>query len=70
MLALLQSAIDHHQANRLDAAERLYRHLLGVEPGHADALHLLGVLLHQRGLHAQAVELIERALSVNPGAAT
>jgi tetratricopeptide (TPR) repeat protein len=65
----MQTAVGHHQAGRLDQAELLYRQVLDADPAHADALHLLGVVTHQRGLHAQAIPLIERAVELNPGAA-
>jgi tetratricopeptide (TPR) repeat protein len=67
---ILQTAIRHHQEGRLDQAEALYRGLLRANPVHADALHLLGVISHQRGRHREAVELIERALALHPGTAT
>jgi predicted O-linked N-acetylglucosamine transferase (SPINDLY family) len=56
----------HHQAGRLNEAERIYRQILAREPGHADALHLLGVIGTQTGRHELAVELIRRALTVRP----
>jgi tetratricopeptide (TPR) repeat protein len=65
-LALLQTAVNHHQANQLEQAEGLYRQILTSDPNHADALHLLGVIAHQRGQHQAAVELIERAIQLNP----
>ncbi|MDB5309422.1 MAG: yrrB 7 [Gemmataceae bacterium] len=66
---ILQAAIAHHQAGRLDQAERLYHDLLKVRPDHPDALHLLGVVSHQRGVHHLAVEQIGRAVALNPGVA-
>ena len=57
----LQTALDHHQAGRLTEAERIYRQVLQVEPRNVDALHLLGLVAHQLGINAQAVELIESA---------
>ena len=47
------------------AAEDLYRQILQTEPEHADSLHLLGVIAHQRGDHKKAVELINRAINLN-----
>jgi tetratricopeptide (TPR) repeat protein len=65
----LQTAISHHQAGRLNQAEALYRQILNQEPRHPDALHLLGVIAQQRGRPAQAIEMIERAVALNPGQA-
>jgi protein O-GlcNAc transferase len=52
----------HHQAGRLERAEALYRKALERDPGHAEALHLLGVVAYQRGDFEAAITLIERAL--------
>ncbi|MGA1858141.1 tetratricopeptide repeat protein [Azospirillum sp. 11R-A] len=62
-------ALRHHQDGALDAAEPLYRRVLQAEPLHADALHLLGVLNHQRNNNLQAVELIAKAVDLAPGVA-
>ncbi|CAO3402158.1 tetratricopeptide repeat protein [Azospirillum palustre] len=62
-------ALRHHQNGALDAAEPLYRRVLRAEPLHADALHLLGVLNHQRNDNLQAVELIAKAVDLAPGVA-
>ena len=55
-----------HGAGRLDAAEALYRGLLAERPDEPDALHLYGVLLAQRGRHAEAYASIARAVAVSP----
>jgi len=60
---LLKAALRHHDAGRLTDAESLYRQLLSEDPRNVDAMHLLGVIAHQRGDHAYAVELISRALA-------
>jgi predicted O-linked N-acetylglucosamine transferase (SPINDLY family) len=59
-------AIQQHQAGRLEDAESAYRQILKVEPQHADAWHLLGVIRSQTGDHARAVEFISRALEMKP----
>jgi protein O-GlcNAc transferase len=61
----LAVALQCHQAGRLPEAEQIYRQILAVEPNHADALHLLGVIAHQQGKCSAAVEYIERAIGLN-----
>jgi len=61
--------LTHHQAGRLPEAEALYRQILQGQPNHPDALHLLGVLVHQAGKHEMAVEYISRAIALQPAAA-
>ncbi len=63
--AWLVKADDLHLKGRLDEAEALYRKILAADPRHAQALHLLGVLSHQRGNPMAAVDLIGRAISVS-----
>jgi tetratricopeptide (TPR) repeat protein len=47
-------------------AETIYARILTVQPDHFDCLHLLGVISHQRGHHAEAVQRIDVALKRNP----
>lgn len=65
----LAAAIAHHQGGRLAEAERLYRRILDVEPGHPDALHLLGLIAHGVGQHESALRLIREATEVRPDVA-
>jgi len=58
-------ALRHHQAGRLNEAERLYRQILQVDSRHAHALHLLGVLAHQVSRNDIAVDLIVKAIALN-----
>lgn len=62
----LHSAIESHRAGRLSEAASLYRDVLLTEPRNAEALHLLGVLMHQIGQMQTAVELISRAVEIRP----
>ncbi|MCL4791753.1 MAG: tetratricopeptide repeat protein [Gammaproteobacteria bacterium] len=64
--ALLSQAAGLHQSGQLDLAEPLYRELLRLQPGHGDALHLLGVLRYQQRDPVAAVQLIEAALKIIP----
>ncbi|MGO9919094.1 MAG: tetratricopeptide repeat protein [Isosphaeraceae bacterium] len=60
------TALQHHQAGRLEAAGRIYRQILVAEPTHADALHLFGIVNAQTGHRQLAVECIRRALTLRP----
>ncbi len=61
----LAKALKHHQAGDLQEAERLYRRVIRRDRGHADALHLLGVLAHQQRKSTDAVNYISRAIAAN-----
>lgn len=63
---LIDQALVHHAAGRLDEAEVLYRQVLAREPEHPVALHLLGVASSQQGSKDVAVGLISRAIAKNP----
>ena len=63
---LLANALALHQAGRLAEAEKVYRQVLDIQSDQFDSLHLLGVILFQRGDPAAAVEQIDRALKGNP----
>jgi len=63
---LLATAINQHRAGQLAEAERTYRQILQNNPAHPDSLHLLGIIAHQRGDHANAVDLIRRAIAGKP----
>jgi tetratricopeptide (TPR) repeat protein len=65
----LSLALEQHRRGFLDEAARLYGQVLAARPGHADALHLLGVVAYQRGEYARAAEWIAGAIARNPGAA-
>jgi tetratricopeptide (TPR) repeat protein/SAM-dependent methyltransferase len=58
-------AFEHHQAGRLDEAERLYRQMLAADPRHAESLNMLGVVTFQKGNPKLAIELISQAITLN-----
>jgi predicted O-linked N-acetylglucosamine transferase (SPINDLY family) len=66
---MLDRALQHHRAGRVQEAEALYRQILQAQPRHPNALHLLGLIAHQVGQHGAAVDLISQAIAVNPAAA-
>jgi tetratricopeptide (TPR) repeat protein len=66
MQDVLTTAIEMHQGGRLGEAATLYQRVLSQEKENPVALHLLGVLHHQRGDHTRAIELIGRAVALKP----
>ncbi|HZS63927.1 MAG TPA: tetratricopeptide repeat protein [Xanthobacteraceae bacterium] len=68
-LDILRRALELQNRGELGEAERLYNQVLAANPENFDALHLLGILCHQRGDSTRAVELLEAALKVNPNSA-
>lgn len=62
----LRLAVKLHRDKVYDGAEELYRRILEVAPGVADAHHFLGVLCHDRGRSTEGVEHIRRAIALVP----
>jgi predicted TPR repeat methyltransferase len=62
----LDVALKHHRSGRLQKAKALYRKILKVDPRNADALHMLGLLLHQQNDHEAAIRLFSRAIEYGP----
>jgi Tfp pilus assembly protein PilF len=63
---LMQLAIEHEQAGRLDEAERLLRLVVSEAALHHPAHHLLGIVAFKQGRVGEAVELIERSIALAP----
>lgn len=66
----LREAIDmgmkHHLAGRLDEAAAIYEQIMQAHPQQPEAIHLLGVIALQKGQYGMAVELINRAIDLQP----
>ena len=62
----LDVALKHHRSGRLQKAKALYRKILKLDPGNADALHMLGLLLHQQNDHETAIRLFNQAIEHGP----
>ncbi len=58
-------ATQHQAQGHLQQAEHLLRQILQVQPQHAFALHLLGIVAHQAGKPELAIELISQAVRHN-----
>lgn len=63
---MLAEAFALQQAGRLAEAEKAYKQILATQPDHFDSLHLLAIIFHRRGDHAQALRHIDLALRINP----
>lgn len=63
---LLSDGLRAHRSGVLARAEALYRQALLINPKHADALHLLGVVLLQRGQAAEAIAPLTAAIDQAP----
>jgi tetratricopeptide (TPR) repeat protein len=63
-----ESALTAHRSGQLDQAEQAYREIIATQPRHADALHLLGLLVEQRGDAHEAERLIRAAVGVREDA--
>ena len=66
MQELIEQAVELHQSGQLGQAQQIYQKILAKDQENASALHLLGVLHHQQGDHAKAVELIGKAVAIRP----
>jgi protein O-GlcNAc transferase len=64
--ARIREAVSLHTRGRLAEAETLYREVLRRQPDNFDATHLLGVIEMQQGRSGPAIELLSRAVSLNP----
>ena len=63
---LLEMAVGLHQAGELARARGFYEQIIEQDPGHADALHFLGLACFQAGDGDRALELIRRAIGQKP----
>lgn len=61
-----REAVRLHDRGRTHLARALYRAILEVQPDHADALHLLGVVESQSGNPRAGIDLIGRSIAISP----
>jgi predicted O-linked N-acetylglucosamine transferase (SPINDLY family) len=57
--------VEAHRQGQLQEAQKLYGKVLKSDPGHFDALRLLGILHYQQGQFPEALRLIAGALKTN-----
>jgi protein O-GlcNAc transferase len=63
---MLLAAIEHQRAGRHGPAEALYRAVLAMEPGHAQALFLYGLLQLDSDQSHEAVATLQAAVAARP----
>ena len=63
---LMARAAEHHAAGQLEEAERLCRQVLQKDPGHVDALRMLGLIAAAAGDLDEAENLLRQALAGAP----
>lgn len=66
---LLQQAARQQQIGNLPETERLLHTLLRIQPDHARALHLLGIVYYQSGQPQRALDLLAQAITHAPDCA-
>jgi len=64
--ALYNAGRAEHRAGRLAAAEQQLLQVVEIDPRHADAWHLLGVVYYQSGRLPEAITRYRRALALTP----
>lgn len=66
--SILQNGLVHHRAGRLAEAEALYGQAKAAAPKNFDVLFLCGLMARQQNRVAEAIDLLSRALKLNPSA--
>src|SRR4051794_13849285 len=61
-------AHDHYSAGRFREAEAVLLQILSVLPDQPDSIQLLGVVTHNLGRGRTGIELVRRAIDLNPTA--
>jgi tetratricopeptide (TPR) repeat protein len=67
--AKFKAAIALHGQGKLAEAAKLYDEIIGQDKAHFAALHGLGAIAYQTGNLQKSVDLISRAVQINPGIA-
>jgi tetratricopeptide (TPR) repeat protein len=64
--SLFETAVQRAQSGQLDKAEELLKETLRIAPRYSPALHVLGVVLLNRGNPQRALEVLKQASALNP----
>ena len=57
-------AVQHHQKNNLQVAEKLYREILKTNPNHANTRNNLGSVLKELGESQKAISCFQKAIEI------
>jgi len=57
-------AVQNQQKNNLQAAEKLYKETLKINPNHVDANNNLGIILLRSGKLQKAISCFEKAIKI------
>ena len=60
--SLIEQAIENYQLGDFNQAAQICHELIKVDPNDYEALHLLGIILHEAGLNTQAADILKQAL--------
>jgi len=60
---VIDEAVVHYQTGKVREAEQICIDILGQEPNHADALHILGDIACARGQYDRAIGLYEQSIA-------
>jgi tetratricopeptide (TPR) repeat protein len=66
----LQRGLAFYRQGRIADAERIFAEVVQRVPNHFDALHILGVIAYRSRSYERAVQLISKAISINPNVAS
>ena len=58
----MRQATEYHKLGKLQNAKNIYKEVLKINPRHSDALHILGLIEHDKGESALAVDYITAAI--------
>ena len=67
---MIEEALQHYQDGNFAAAEALYRQMLDEEPDNPEVLFMLSLTRQQQNDLEEPLQLLERALGLQPGNAT
>jgi O-methyltransferase len=70
LTSLISDAINLHKSGQLKLAAQKYKEIIAIDPKNPEALHLLGVILHQKENHIDALDLINKAIQIQPNSAS